>query len=105
MEEGKKAMADEIKRFLSNSTNYVEEVVKNQEIQGKVSDQIIKQMETESMQKVLEDYAKKAVGSQTASEIFDQLRWMVDEAFVKINEKIDKTDKELPAKMGELVRE
>ncbi|KAL1793149.1 hypothetical protein ACET3X_008131 [Alternaria dauci] len=83
----------------------VEEVLKSRDLRDKVSDHIIKQMETEKMQKVLEDYAKKAVSSQLTNDIFDSLRYMVDEAFDDINKKIDKNEEGIAAKMEALSKE
>jgi archaellum component FlaC len=103
-EEGKKAINGEIKKFLTNSTIYAEEAVRKEEIPDKVSKEVIKQLETESMQTVLKDYAKKVLASEAANDIFDKMQWMVDQAKEDIMKEIDKVNKEITAKIGTIGR-
>ena len=83
----------------------VGKVLESQELRDRVSSQVVKQMETEKTQRVLQDYAKKAASSQSPEEIFERLHYMVDEVFVGVKERIDKIEKELTAKMEVLSKE
>jgi hypothetical protein len=83
----------------------VGKVLESQELRDRVSSQVVKQMETEKTQRVLQDYAKKAVSSQSPEEIFERLHYMVDEVFVGVKKRIDKIEKELTAKMEVLSKE
>jgi hypothetical protein len=83
----------------------VGKVLESQELRDRVSSQVVEQMETEKTQRVLQDYAKKAVSSQSPEEIFERLHYMVDEVFVGVKKRIDKIEKELTAKMEVLSKE
>ncbi|KAB2100841.1 hypothetical protein AG0111_0g10812 [Alternaria gaisen] len=83
----------------------VGKVLESQELRDRVSSQVVKQMGTEKTQRVLQDYAKKVVSSQSPEEIFERLHYMVDEVFVGVKERINKIEKELTAKMEVLSKE